>query len=96
MKTVSKTYDLDALRNRAMELVLARIDGLIADGRLPCSCEQCVLDLVAYTLNHVTPLYGTSLLEPLEPNPARTRKVGIEIELALAEGLGRVRAHPKH
>ena len=54
------------------------------------------MDLAAWTLNHVTPRYYTSLLSPLNPDPALEHKVRVEVELALASGLKRLRAHPHH
>lgn len=89
-------YDFEKLRNRTMEMVLDKIGSLLEERDDVCQCENCVLDLVAYTLNHVTPLYGTSLLDPLHPNRAKEKKVQIEIELAINTGLKRIARNPHH
>ncbi len=93
---MEQKYRLENLRNRTQELVITRIEQVLAAGTDMCTCEQCVLDLLAYTLNHVTPQYGTSLLDPLSPNSEAARKVLIEIELAIEEGLRVVSARPNH
>jgi len=51
---------------------------------------------VAYALNRVTPRYSTSLLEPLAPDPALERRIRVEIDLALAAGVKRLKEHPHH
>jgi competence protein ComFB len=94
--SLAEYYDLGHLRNRSAEMVFARIETFLAEREDFCHCEQCVLDLLAYVLNHVTPMYGTSLLDPFVPNPAREKKVTIEIDLALKAGAKRVAEHPNH
>jgi competence protein ComFB len=93
---LEQEYNLDQVRNRSADLVIARVEQLLAEEHDMCRCEQCVLDLVAWALNHVSPQYGASMLEPLSPNPDQVRKVQIEIELAIEQGLKRVRARPGH
>jgi competence protein ComFB len=93
---LEQRYNLDQVRNRSADLVVARVEQLLEEEQDMCRCEQCVLDLVAYALNHVSPQYGTSLLEPLAPNPDMVRKIQIEVEMAIELGLRRVRARPGH
>jgi competence protein ComFB len=94
--SLSDYYDLDNMRNRSAEIVYDRVEEFLRQEDGFCHCEQCVLDLLAYVLNHVTPMYGTSLLDPLSPNPERERKLAIEIDLALEGGAKRVTEHPNH
>lgn len=93
---LGERYNLDTIGNRTEEIVHEAIMHLVEEGTTLCTCEECVLDLTAWTLNHVTPQYYTSLLSPLTPDPGRERKTRIEIDLALASGLKRLRAHPHH
>jgi competence protein ComFB len=93
---VRERYDFEKLRNRTLDMVLHKVERLLEERDDVCHCENCVLDLVAYILNHVTPLYGTSLLDPLHPNQAKEKKVHIEIELALNAGLKRIARNPHH
>jgi competence protein ComFB len=93
--TLRERYNIDKLRNRTLEMVMAKVEQVLEEGLL-CPCEDCVLDLVAFALNRVTPLYATSLLEPLHPNKAKEKKVLIEIDLSINAGLKRIARHPHH
>jgi competence protein ComFB len=93
---LSERYNLDTIGNRSQEIVYEAVERLAAEGTEMCPCEECVMDLVAWTLNHVTPRYYTSLLSPLNPDPLQEKKVRVEVELAIASGLKRLRAHPHH
>lgn len=93
---LNERYNLESIGNRSEQIVREAIGRLVEDGTAMCTCEECVLDLVAWTLNHVTPQYYTSLLAPLNPDPARDRKVRVEVDLAIASGLKKLKAHPHH
>jgi competence protein ComFB len=89
-------YSLETLGNRTQELVFEAIERMIEEGADMCTCEECVTDLAAWTLNHATPRYYTSLLAPLSPDPVRENKMRVEIELALAAGLKKLAQHRHH
>jgi competence protein ComFB len=89
-------YDMDIVKNRSAEMVQARVEELLAAGGQLCPCQECVLDLVAYALNRVSPHYTTSLLGSLHSEPAFDRKLRVEIDVAIAAGLKRLRQHPHH
>lgn len=89
-------YDLDLLVNQTEERVLQRIEDLLKERDDICACQDCVLDLVAYTLNRVTPRYRVSLLGALRGNKRADRKLEVEIDVALQSGLERIRRHPHH
>jgi competence protein ComFB len=94
--TLRERYNLDNLGNRSQELVFKAIEQLIDQGTGMCTCEECVTDLAAWTLNHVAPRYYTSLLAPLTPDPVRERQYQVEIELAVAAGVKKLKEHPHH
>jgi competence protein ComFB len=89
-------YDLSGLRNEAAEMVCARIERLLTERPDVCSCNSCVLDLVAFILNRVTPRYATSLLGDLHPDPVRLKRMQVEIDLGIRAGLQRLALHPHH
>jgi competence protein ComFB len=93
---LNERYDVESIGNRSEQIVWEAIGRIVEEGTAICTCEECVLDLVAWTLNHVTPQYFTSLLTPLNPDPARDRKVRVEVDLAIASGLKKLKAHPHH
>ncbi len=93
---------MELLINHTEETVFRRIDELLKerggrpDGEGICTCQDCILDLVAYTLNRVKPRYRVSLLGALRENEHEKRKLEVEIDLALQSGLERIRRHPHH
>jgi competence protein ComFB len=93
---IEDRYNLETIRNRTAEAVYGRVERLLAERQDVCKCETCVLDLVAYTLNHVRPHYQTSLLGDLHPDKVREKKMEVEIDLALQAGVKRLREHAHH
>jgi competence protein ComFB len=89
-------YNLDNIVNKSAELVYEGVEDLLRENKNFCRCQDCILDLIAYTLNHVTPLYRTSLLGPLHPSMDLEKKVKVEIELALNAGIKKITRHPHH
>ncbi len=93
---LTELYDVTGIRNRTAEAVCLRIERLLEEDHGMCRCESCVVDLVAYVLNRVTPRYTTSALGDLHPDPAQQRAVAAEIDLAVEAGLEQLRLHPHH
>jgi competence protein ComFB len=93
---LQERYNMESLGNRTEELVFDAIGALIDRGADMCTCVECVTDLAAWTLNHASPRYYTSLLAPLSPDPGRERQLRVEIELALAAGMKKLKEHPHH
>jgi competence protein ComFB len=93
---LGERYNLESIGNRSREIVYTAIERLVAEGTALCTCEDCVMDLVAWTLNHVTPRYFTSLLAPLNVDQSLENKMRVEVDLAIASGLKRLKAHPHH
>ncbi len=88
-------YNLELIRNSSAELVYERVEGLLKRKGL-CPCETCVLDLVAFALNRVTPRYSTTLLGDLHPDQLQQKQLQVEVDLAIRAGLERLREHPHH
>jgi competence protein ComFB len=93
---ISERYNIDNIINKSAEMVMERLESILEETENFCKCEECVLDLIAYTLNHVTPLYRTSLLGPLHPKKEKIKKVEVEIDLAIKAGIKKIRMHPHH
>jgi len=93
---LQERYDLESIRNESKELVYERIEKLLEERDDFCKCETCMLDLVAFTLDRVTPRYTTSMLGDLHPDRVLEKKIQVEIDLALRAGLKQLREHPHH
>ena len=90
------TYNLETIRNEAAEMVYERVQGLLGQRPELCHCQTCVLDLVAFILNRVSPRYSASLLGDLHPDQRKEKRTQVEIDLALQAGLQRLQEHPHH
>jgi competence protein ComFB len=93
---IAAHYSIEHLDNRGMRRVLERVGAYLDEHPGFCRCEQCVLDLLAYTLNHVSPIYRSSLLGPLTGSDPVEKKLNIEIDIALEEGALRIARNPGH
>jgi competence protein ComFB len=93
---LQERYDLEGICNTSEKLVYERVERLLDERSDFCTCESCVLDLVAFILSRVKPRYRTSLLGDLHPDSLQEKRLRVEIELALKAGLKRLRQHPHH
>jgi hypothetical protein len=93
---IAARYNTENLENLGMRLALARLGDYLDEHPGFCRCETCVLDLLAYALNHVSPVYRTSLLGPLSGRDPMRNKLEIEIDIALDEGALRIGRNPNH
>jgi len=93
---IEDQYELENIRNESRELVCERVEKLLEERDDFCKCESCVLDLIAFVLNRVTPRYTTSMLGDLHPDGVLERKIQVEIDLGLRAGLERLQKHPHH
>ena len=96
MMNLSEQYNLANLINKSADLVFKQVERFLEENEDFCQCEECVLDLIAFILNRITPVYETSLLATLKPNRAKIKKVQVEIDLALQAGVKRVTENPHH
>lgn len=61
---LERFYSFDDLTNEAERLVIAELGRQIeelGEDRV-CTSEECVLDIAAFALNHVRPMYRVNLL----------------------------------
>lgn len=89
-------YDVGRIRNLTAEYVYRRVEEELAKRSDVCKCESCVLDLIGFTLNRVTPRYAVSMLGELNPSPRKTRRLELETDLAIRAGIDRLKKHPHH
>lgn len=83
------------LQNEAERLVVDELErqlDLIPDGTV-CKTEDCILDMAAYALNHVRPMYRVNLLGRLYATaPDDERRA--EIASAVAEAIRKISDNP--
>ncbi|NBF41343.1 MAG: competence protein ComFB [Spirochaetes bacterium] len=88
-------YNFDDLENEAENMVVEELERQLAleENARVCRTEECVLDMAAYALNHVPPLYRATLLGRVY-KPALDEKHYGEVRDAVAEAIRVVRENP--
>lgn len=88
-------YNFENLVNEAEGMVFDEIERRL--GELPdtdwCKTQDAVLDVAAYALNKVRPLYRVNLMGRVYANTLR-REHAEEVRRAVADGFAKVRENP--
>lgn len=85
------------LKNYMEDLVLARIDKVLAQYPQCCRCEQCRLDIMALALNRLPPRYISSHKGDVFTRIEEMNGVyDVEVIKALVKAVELVHAHPRH
>lgn len=90
-----KQFDLDDLINEAERLVIDEVGRRLEEpeNRDLLEKEDYVRDIVAYSLNHVRPMYRANLLGRLYAKSVDTEEVE-EVQAAVSEAIRKIRENP--
>jgi competence protein ComFB len=83
------------LQNEAERLVIDELErqlDMLPDDKV-CKTDDCVLDMAAYALNHVRPLYRVNLLGRLYATAPDDER-NAEISRAVAEAIRKISENP--
>lgn len=89
-------YNFDTLVNEAEHLVLSELERQMARTPGLCTCQDCVLDMAAYALNKVKPVYRVSLLGSVYARSGTGAEQARQIMSAVREAIEKVKANPSH
>ena len=95
---IRERYDFSVLVNEAERMVTDELERRLAELDDPsiCVCEDCVLDMAAFALNALKPIYRVSLLGTMYAHSldgsAYAKDVGVAVDAAIAK----VHANPSH
>ncbi len=88
-------YNFEDLVNEAERMVFDELERQLDE--LPdtdaCKTEAAVLDIAAFALNHVPPMYRVTLLGRVYAGTLREKHAD-QVRKAVAEGISRVRENP--
>ncbi|NNM66387.1 MAG: late competence development ComFB family protein [Spirochaetales bacterium] len=90
-----QNYDFSLLVNESERLTIDELEKQLHDRPEVCRCEECVLDMVAFALNKVAPVYRVTLLGSIYAQ-AEDQLVVAEIQDAVAGAIQRVFENPAH
>ena len=90
-------YDFGILVNEAERLVEEELGRRLAELDDPdiCVCEDCVLDMAAFALNTLKPVYRVSLLGTMYAHALDESYMG-QVRSAVDSAIQKVHANPAH
>lgn len=95
---LQRDYDFSVLVNEAERMVLdelgRELDG--AEERGICVCQDCVLDMAAYALNMLKPLYRVSLLGTMYAHAADGTAFSDQVKAAVRAAVKKISSNPGH
>jgi competence protein ComFB len=95
---IREDYDFSLLVNEAERMVTDELERELAERADPsiCVCQDCVLDMAAFALNSLKPVYRVSLLGTMYAHPMDESAYSDEIKRAVEAAIAKVHANPAH
>jgi competence protein ComFB len=89
-------YDFENLVNEAETFVLQELEAQLSESPEACTCQDCVLDMAAYALNHVKPYYRVSLMGSLYAKTANQPDYSLKVRRTVQDAIRKVQANRSH
>jgi Late competence development protein ComFB. len=91
-------YDFSLLVNEAERLVTDELERELAERSDPsiCVCQDCILDMAAFALNSLKPVYRVSLLGKLYASAMDAGTYADEVKQAVSLAIDKIHANPDH
>ena len=91
-------YDFEKLVNESENLVISEMERQLAlkKNQNCCLCEDCVLDIAAFALNSLMPLYRVSLMGTVYAENAKSSPYADDVKRSVAAAIMKVKANPSH
>lgn len=96
MINLRELYRFDAIYNDNREIVIDLLAEILERDNTICHCEQCILDIVAITLNELQPRYRVGLLGAIDSNGWTEKELREKITSTLHYAVMRVTENPHH
>ncbi len=93
-----ENYDFGILVNEAERLVeeeLGRRLEELADPSI-CVCQDCVLDMAAFALNALKPVYRVSLLGKMYAHAMDSSSYADDVRIVVDQSIRKVHSNPAH
>ena len=96
--SLKDNYDFQNLVNETERLVMNQLEKQLQEDFASdyCKCQDCVLDMAAYALNSLKPVYRVSLIGTLYAHNLEDTDYGKEVELAVRQAIEKIAANPSH
>lgn len=90
-------YDFSLLINEKEKWVIDELEHQLADRSEVCKCSECILDMVAFSLNNTKPVYRVTLLGQIYAqyeDPQAKEEISKAVSLAV-DKISKNPSHPK-
>ncbi|MCD6122718.1 MAG: late competence development ComFB family protein [Spirochaetales bacterium] len=94
--SLTDQYDFENLVNEAERLVFTELDNQLKEYDNICKCQDCVLDMAAYALNHIKPYYRVSLMGTIYAHSIDSTEYAQQVKKAVKEAIKKVSSNPSH
>jgi competence protein ComFB len=96
--SLRERYNFEYLVNEAERIVLEELEQELdkewtAD---VCTCQDCVLDMAAYALNNIKPLYRVSLMGTLYAHYQQDGQYHKEVHDKVVDAVKKIARNPSH
>ena len=91
-------YDFEKLVNESENLVINEMERQLSlkKNQNVCRCEDCILDIAAFALNSLLPLYRVSLMGTVYAGNANRSPYADEVKEAVSAAILKIKANPSH
>jgi len=91
-------YDFSVLVNEAERMVTDELERQLAEKADPkiCVCQDCILDMAAFALNALKPVYRVSLLGTMYAHAMDEGTYRKEVAKAVGTAIQKISANPSH
>jgi competence protein ComFB len=95
---IREDYDFGVLVNEAERMVTDELERALAGraGEGICVCQDCVLDMAAFALNSLKPVYRVSLLGTMYAQAMDEGGYAGQVKAAVDAAITKVHANPGH
>ena len=96
--SIRDDYNFEYLVNEAERLVLEQLEIQLAeqDESKVCMCQDCVLDMAAFALNKIKPVYRVSLMGSLYAKSLQGSEYEAGIAANVAQAIEKIAENPSH
>ena len=93
-------YDFDLLHNEMLDLVVKELEYQLDRDEYSevCRCQECILDMTAFSLNHLRPAYRSSLSYRgiIYKQKLHTHQYEQSVRKIVREAIERIWENPSH
>jgi competence protein ComFB len=94
--SLQEQYNFEYLVNETEKIVLQELENQLKNNNKVCKCQDCVLDMAAYAMNHTKPYYRVSLLGKLYTGSVYNTEAIKEVKKAVKEAIKKIQENPSH